>query len=71
MKTFRFISIIITVIGIIVFNVAFFHWAVNLADTCLLWYHGKVAGWIVWAIYDLIFSGFLCTPFFVGESFNE
>ena len=52
MRTLKIISLIITVIGIIVLNIAMFSWVLNLPETAYLWHNGPVQGWIEFGFID-------------------
>ena len=61
-KYLKVIVVVAVVIAAIIADWSFVSESLKLADTCLLWLHGRVMGWIEIVLFCLIMDAFIATP---------
>ena len=73
MKKFvKVIVVVAVVIAAIIADWSFIYESLKLSDTCLLWMHGRVQGWIEIVLFCLIMDGFISIPaLLMWDSINE
>lgn len=73
MKKFvKVIVVVAVVIAAIIADWSFVSESLKLSDTCLLWMHGRVSGWIEIVLFCLIMDSFISIPaLLMWDSINE
>ena len=61
-KFIRCLVVVAVVIAAIIADWSFISESLKLSDTCLLWLHGRVMGWIEIVLFCLIMDAFIATP---------
>ena len=61
-KYLKVILVVAVVIAAIIADWSFVTESLKLADTCLLWMHGRVNGWIQIVFFCLIMDAFISVP---------
>lgn len=61
-KYIRCLVVVAVIITAIIADVSFVSESLKLSDTCLLWLHGRVMGWIEIVLFCLIMDAFISIP---------
>ena len=61
-KYLKCLVVVAVVIAAIIADWSFISESLRLSDTCLLWIHGRVSGWIEIVLFCLIMDGFISVP---------
>ena len=62
MRKIHYLLVLVAIVLSVVCDWSFISESLKLADTSVLWMHGKVIGWVQIVIYCLLMNGFICIP---------